>query len=124
MTFETRKKTLYLGLAFTVMIAMMILPLPDSVRNAGKGFLTSEGQVAMGILLFSLVLWMTEALPFHITGMLSVVLLALFDVDTFKNIVSVGFGNHIITFFIGVLILSAFITKSLPVISMGCALPL
>ena len=112
MTFETRKKTLYLGLAFTVMIAMMILPLPDSVRNAGKGFLTSEGQVAMGILLFSLVLWMTEALPFHITGMLSVVLLALFDVDTFKNIVSVGFGNHIITFFIGVLILSAFITKS------------
>ncbi|MBI9097451.1 MAG: DASS family sodium-coupled anion symporter [Spirochaetaceae bacterium] len=112
MTFETRKKTLYLGLAFTVMIAMMILPLPDSVRNAGKGFLTSEGQVAMGILLFSLVLWMTEALPFHITGMLSVILLALFDVDTFKNIVSVGFGNHIITFFIGVLILSAFITKS------------
>ncbi|MDA3810470.1 MAG: DASS family sodium-coupled anion symporter, partial [Spirochaetaceae bacterium] len=59
-----------------------------------------------------LVLWMTEALPFHITGMLSVVLLAIFNVDTFKNIINEGFGNHIIVFFIGVLVLSAFITKS------------
>jgi solute carrier family 13 (sodium-dependent dicarboxylate transporter), member 2/3/5 len=107
-----KKKAAYLSLAFAVMILMMFLPLPDSVRDAGKGVLTKEGQIAMGILLFSLVLWMTEALPFHITGMLSVVLLALFNVDTFKNIISVGFGNHIIVFFIGVLILSAFITKS------------
>ena len=107
-----RKKILYLGLAFLVMIIMMILPFPDSVRDAGKGFLTHEGQIAMGILLFSLVLWMTEALPFHITGMLSVVLLAIFNVDSFKNIINVGFGNHIIVFFIGVLVLSAFITKS------------
>ena len=107
-----RKKTIYLSLAFIVMIIMMVIPFSDSVRDAGKGFLTHEGQVAMGILLFSLILWMTEALPFHITGMLSVVLLALFDVDTFKNIISLGFGNHIIVFFIGVLILSAFITKS------------
>lgn len=107
-----RKKIIYLTLAFAVMIFMMLIPLSDSVRNAGKGILTHEGQIAMGILLFSLILWMTEALPFHITGMLSVVLLAIFNVDTFKNIISVGFGNHIIVFFIGVLILSAFITKS------------
>ncbi len=62
-----RKKMLYLGLAFIVMIIMMVLPLPDSVRDAGKGSLSREGQIAMGILLFSLILWMTEALPFHIT---------------------------------------------------------
>jgi len=107
-----RKKIIYLTLAFSVMIFMMYIPLSDSFRNAGKGILTHEGQIALGILLFSLILWMTEALPFHITGMLSVVLLAIFNVDTFKNIISVGFGNHIIVFFIGVLILSAFITKS------------
>nr|MDA3810798.1 DASS family sodium-coupled anion symporter [Spirochaetaceae bacterium] len=112
MTGINRKKLLYLGLAFAVMIIMMLLPLPDSVRDAGKGLLTHQGQIAMGILLFSLVLWMTEALPFHITGMLSVVLLAIFNVDTFKNIINEGFGNHIIVFFIGVLVLSAFITKS------------
>lgn len=112
MTKEIQKKMLYLGLAFILMITMMTLPLSDSIRGAGKGFLSHEGQIAMGILLFSLVLWMTEALPFHITGILSVVLLALFNVDSFKNIIGVGFGNHIISFFIGVLVLSAFITKS------------
>ena len=107
-----RKKILYLGLAFIVMIIVMIFPFSDSIREAGKGILTHEGQIAMGILLFSLILWITEALPFHITGLFSVVLLALFNVETFKTIISVGFGNHIIAFFIGVLILSAFITKS------------
>ncbi|MEA1910194.1 MAG: DASS family sodium-coupled anion symporter [Spirochaetota bacterium] len=112
MNMANRKNTLYLILAFIVMIVVMFLPFSDSVRNAGKGVLTKEGQIAMGILLFSLVLWMTEALPFHITGMLSVVLLAVFNVETFKNIINAGFGNHIIVFFIGVLILSAFITKS------------
>ncbi len=112
MNVENRKKTVCLGLAFTVMIIMMILPLSDSIRDAGKGFLTKEGQIALGILLFSLVLWMTEALPFHITGIFGILLLAIFNVDTFKNIINVGFGNHIIAFFIGVLILSAFITKS------------
>ncbi|MBB6482508.1 SLC13 family permease [Spirochaeta isovalerica] len=112
MTRETGKKITYFSFASLVMIVMMVLPIPDSIRNAGKGVLTQEGQIAMGLLLFCLVLWMTEAIPFHITGMLGVVLLAVFRVDTFKNIVSVGFGNHIIAFFIGVLILSAFITKS------------
>lgn len=112
MTVVTRKKLLYLTLAFAVMIVVMVLPFSDSVRNAGKGVLTTQGQIAMGILLFCLVLWLTEALPFHITGMFGVVLLAVFNVDTFKNIIRVGFGNHIIAFFIGVLILSAFITKS------------
>jgi sodium-dependent dicarboxylate transporter 2/3/5 len=112
MTMVNKKKAIYLSLAFIVMIIMMQMPFPESIRNAGKGVLTYEGQIAMGILLFSLILWMTEALPFHVTGMLSVVLLAIFNVDTFKNIVSVGFGNHIIVFFIGVLVLSAFITKS------------
>ncbi|MBN2655775.1 MAG: DASS family sodium-coupled anion symporter [Spirochaetales bacterium] len=112
MTKETGKKLLYFAIAAVVMALMMVLPVPDSIRNAGKGVLTQEGQIAMGLLLFCLILWMTEAIPFHITGMLGVVLLAVFRVDTFKNIVSVGFGNHIIAFFIGVLILSAFITRS------------
>ncbi|MDC7233828.1 MAG: DASS family sodium-coupled anion symporter [Spirochaetales bacterium] len=112
MSRENRKKLFYLSLGFVVMMLMMALPLPESIRDAGKGYLSLQGQISMGILLFCLIMWMTEALPFHITGMLGVVLLSVFNVDSFKNIVRAGFGNHIITFFIGVLILSAFITKS------------
>ena len=64
----------------------------------------------MGVLLFALILWMIEAIPFHITGLLSMALLTFLKVENFKEIVSVGFGNHIFIFFIGVLVLSAFVT--------------
>ena len=107
-----QKKTIYLGIAALLMTMMILVPIPQNIREAGKGVLNHQGQVALGILIFSLVLWMTEALPFHITGLLSVVLLAIFNVDSFKNIINAGFGNHIAVFFIGVLVLSAFMTKS------------
>ncbi len=93
-------------------VVFIVIPLPESVTNVGETVLSPQAQTALGVLLFALVLWMTEAVPFHITGLLSVFLLALLRVDTFKNVVQVGFGNHIFIFFIGVLILSAFITHS------------
>ncbi|MBL8968584.1 MAG: DASS family sodium-coupled anion symporter [Spirochaetaceae bacterium] len=67
---------------------------------------------ALGVLAFCLVLWVTEALPFHVTGLLSLALLTLLKVGKYKEIISTGFGNDIVVFFIGVLVLGAFITKS------------
>jgi solute carrier family 13 (sodium-dependent dicarboxylate transporter), member 2/3/5 len=106
------KKLIILIVAFAAMILIRSVPLPDSIRIAGDAELTVAGQTALGVLIFALILWMTEAIPFHVTGLLSVILLALFKTDTYKSIVSVGFGNDIVTFFIGVLVLSAFITTS------------
>ncbi len=88
------------------------IQLPESVTHVGKAVLTTDGQAAIGVLVFALVLWMTEAIPFHVTGLLGVVFLALLGVDSYASIVMIGFGNNIITFFIGVLVLSACITNS------------
>ncbi len=106
------KKMLYFVLAAVLMVVVKSMPIADSVRIVGGAELTVTGQAAMGVLVFALVLWMTEAIPFHVTGMLSIVLLTLFRVDTYKVIVKEGFGSNTVTFFIGVLILSAFITTS------------
>lgn len=106
------KSGIILALAFIVAFAAWIFPLPAAFTEVGGISLSPAGQTAMGVLLFALILWMSEAVPFHITGLLGVLLLALFRVDSFKNIISVGFGNHIFVFFLGVLILSAFITHS------------
>ncbi|TVR66751.1 MAG: DASS family sodium-coupled anion symporter, partial [Spirochaetaceae bacterium] len=46
------------------------------------------------------------------TGLLGIILLAVFGIESFATVVGIGFGNHIVTFFIGVLILSSFITGS------------
>ena len=106
------KNAMFFLLAIVASIAVILIPLPDSVKNVGKVSLNGSGQIALGILVFALVLWLTEAIPFHITGLLSMFLLAVLNVDSFKNIVKEGFGNDIITFFIGVLILSSYISRS------------
>lgn len=98
--------------AFGVALLARLLPIPDSIATAGSATLTSNGLAAMGILLFTLILWITEAIPFHVTGLIAVVLIALFGVESFSTAVSIGFGNDIVAFFIGVLILSSFITNS------------
>jgi sodium-dependent dicarboxylate transporter 2/3/5 len=102
----------FIALAFAVFFIVKYIPVSNELRSFGGAELTNMGQTAIGILMFSLVLWMSETIPFHLTGMIGIVLMALFQVDTFKNIISVGFGNHTVAFFIGVLILSAFITRS------------
>lgn len=79
---------------------------PETMHSGGPGM------AALGIMAFALILWITEAMPFHITGLLSLILLAILKVGKYKEIISTGFGNDIVVFFIGVLVLTAFITKS------------
>ena len=106
------KQLFYFILAVGLSALVIFIDLPQSILNSGDPPLTPSGQTSLGILVFALVLWISEAIPFHITGLLAMVLLAVFNVDTFKTIVMEGFGNDAIVFFIGVLILSSFISKS------------
>ena len=109
---NTIRNIVIMALALVIALILIYIPLPESILTVGDATLTDAGQTAMAILIFALILWMTEAVPFHITGLLGVVMMALFGIDSFKSIVKAGFGNDIIVFFIGVLILSSFITKS------------
>ncbi len=107
-----RGRWIALSLAFAIALFGRFAPIPESLATIGGATLTSDGLAAMGVLLFTLLLWLTEAIPFHITGLLGIILLAVFGVDSFATVVSIGFGNHIVAFFIGVLVLSSFITSS------------
>ena len=106
------KKVITLAVALAMLILAIKIPLPASILQAGDVPLTPVGRTALGVLLFSLVLWVTEAIPFHMTGLLGIFLLALLGVDKFTNIVKIGFGNDIVIFFLGVLILSSYISRS------------
>lgn len=109
---KSKKPMLVLFISVILIFIIHRLPLPEAVTHVGDARLTSDGQAALGVLVFALILWMTEAVPFHITGLLGIVFLALLGVESYSTIVMHGFGNNIITFFIGVLVLSAFITSS------------
>ena len=106
------KNRLLFCAALLAALVVAFLPLPESMAGSGAGTLTDQGQRALGVLAFALILWVTEALPFHITGLFGMILLQLFGVGEFKTIIKEGFGSDTAVFFIGVLVMSAFITQS------------
>ena len=107
----TMKRWIYIAISVLALILVKNITFPTALTTVEGASLTPQGQDALAVLVFALLLWVTEAIPFHFTGLLALVLLALFGVDSFSNIVSEGFGNNNVIFFIGVFILSAFINK-------------
>jgi len=124
---ETTKRWIFVGIALVSFAFILYLNPPASLVqtiqqsvNAATGKPTypqimHSGKPAMAtlaVLVFCLILWVTEAIPFHITGFLSLALLTFLRVGSYTDIIQTGFGNEIVVFFIGVLALTAFISRS------------
>lgn len=109
---DSRRKLIPLLAAFMILLLLLKVPLPDSLLHLEGAPLTAPGRATLAVLAFCLVLWMTEPLPFHITGLFGMIMLALLGTESFANIVSSGFGNDTIVFFIGVLVISSCIGQS------------
>lgn len=107
------KKTIILVIGLAAVVASTKLPLPPEVGAGDNAVaLTREGMTAIGVVFFAVLLWVTEVLPFAVTGCVAIVVMTLTRAASFETLVAYGFGNHIILFFIGVLTLSAAISES------------
>lgn len=101
------------ALAAAVMAAIYLLPLPQPFSSpGGLVCLTAGGKASLAVLTFVIILWMTEALPFPVTALLGLLLAFAFGLAPLSDVVSYGFGNPVVIFFIGVLTLSAGLTRS------------
>jgi len=107
------KKILATLLAFLIFGIILILPLPDPIKGGDKVIsLSLQGKATLAALTLAVILWVSEGLPFAVTGLLAMVVLVMTGAADFKTLVKDGFGNHIIVFFIGVLIFSAAISRT------------
>lgn len=107
------RKIVFLFAAVALMLLIYFLPSPAPLQREGQMIeLTAHGKACMAILAFAVTLWVTETLPFAVTALFVVLLIPVFQIADFKTVVRTGFGDPIITFFIGVLVLSAAFTKS------------
>jgi sodium-dependent dicarboxylate transporter 2/3/5 len=102
----------YAAIASAVALLILVLALPLPPRESSGVSLSPRAKASLAVVLFALVLWATEALPFHITGFLALSLLALVGVSPFADVVRLGFGSHIFPFMIGVMILSTFVSNT------------
>ncbi len=89
------------------MLAVDALPAPAPLERAGEAIaLTPDGKACLAILAFAIILWVTEAVPFAVTALAVLLLIPILGIADYPTVVAAGFGNPLVTFFIGVLFLS------------------
>ncbi|MBM3772763.1 MAG: DASS family sodium-coupled anion symporter [Acidimicrobiia bacterium] len=107
------RRLLALIAAVALMLLIDALPVPAPLERAGTSIpLTANGKACLAIMALAVVLWITEAMPFAATSLLVVLLIPVFGIADYRAVVRAGFGDPVITFFIGVLLLSAAFTHS------------
>ncbi len=112
---EHRRQNNFMALlgAAAVLVLVNLLPLEQLPAGSVEPVaLTGAGKAALGVLAFVIILWMTEALPFAVAALAGMLLVPLLGLASFGETVSYGFGNPVIVFFIGVLIISSGLTRS------------
>jgi sodium-dependent dicarboxylate transporter 2/3/5 len=97
------KNRIFLVVAFAVFPVFWALPTPEGLSYAGK--------MMLAILASAIILWVTEALPYSISGLLIMILQPLLIPSLEASDVFSAFGNGAVFFLLGAFILAAAIEK-------------
>ena len=95
--FDKIRKIIVLG-GISFFIAILLIPTPSG--------LTPAGQKAFAVFILCLSLWISQAIPLSMTGLLGIALIPLFNILNLEHTFSL-FGNRAIFFILGALILAA-----------------
>ena len=99
--------------AVALLVAIYLLPSPPPLARGDDVIpLTAQGRACLAILAFAVTLWVTETLPFAVTSLLVVILIPVFGLADYRTVVRAGFGDPIVTFFLGVLMLTSGFSRS------------
>ena len=109
---STASRLIVLIVAFAILAFLLLAPMPDSMKTIRGAVLDDKGRRALACLVFALVLWIGEALPFHISGILAMLLLAFLGVQSWPDLVKSGMGDESVIFFVAVLLLAAALARS------------
>jgi sodium-dependent dicarboxylate transporter 2/3/5 len=99
---RNRRDIFFIILAFFIVAIFYIAPTPEGLSH--------NGQVMIGILILAAILWITEAIPLAVTGLLIMIIQPLLHVISPNDVFS-SFGNQAVFFLIGAFILTGAIEK-------------
>lgn len=98
----SRKNIFFIILAFMFVVLAYLLPSPDGLSH--------NGQVMLGILIMAAILWITEAIPLPVTGLLIMITQPLLGAVSASDVFT-SFGNQAVFFLIGAFIIASAIEK-------------
>jgi solute carrier family 13 (sodium-dependent dicarboxylate transporter), member 2/3/5 len=104
----SRKENIGLIVGPLLFVATILIPVPTSMANAAidNSLPTFAPQLALGIMFWMVVWWVTECVPLGITGMLALLIFAISGILTIQDAVE-NFADPIIWIFIAGFILAA-----------------
>lgn len=100
-----------LGIAFIALSYAVPTPVPV-VTDGHVVELTGPGKICLGVLAMAFLFWVTDVIPFPVTGLLAVALLHLLGVQGFNATLAKGFGHPITAFVVGIMLFSLAVTKT------------
>jgi len=92
----------YLSLALLVLFASIFVPLPPGLER--------EGMMMLGIFLMAVILWLTEAIPMAITGLLIILLQPLLGIQDAETVFE-SFGSSAVFFILASFMIAAAMEK-------------
>lgn len=112
--YEFNKKNAFIFvLAVAVMLIIYFLPTPPALHKGTEAIpLTPEGKAVCAILVYAVILWVTEAIPFSITAISLMILLTIMGIAEFKDVTKAGMGSTTIMFLLGCMGISGALTVS------------
>lgn len=108
-----RKNALILISAIAVMLIVYFCPAPPVLHKGTEEIpLTTQGKAVCAVLIYAVILWVTEAIPFSVTAISLMIILTIMGVGSFKDIVKAGLGSTTIMFLMGCMGISGALTVS------------
>ena len=99
-----RRTAIKLAAAVAVFLALLLIPMPESLGR--------PGQVSLAVVALVVVLWVAEVLPIAVTGLLGVLLLALLGGVPDFGASLYGFSQPVAYFLLGILTLGLAVRRS------------
>jgi sodium-dependent dicarboxylate transporter 2/3/5 len=94
-------------LAVVTLAGILLFPLPPVLDTHGESVsLSAVGRTSLAIVASCLVLWVTEAIPFAVTGLLIFLLFPALGVATMAEVLESGLGHPLTLFFLSLSLLS------------------
>jgi len=106
------RRWVHILLALAILGGLLLVPLP-AVRGPGGELITlpSKGRASLAVVALCLTLWISEALPFAVTGLAAFLLFPAFGVASPAEVVGSGLGHPLMLFFLGLFLLSIAFVK-------------
>ncbi|MCX7875479.1 MAG: DASS family sodium-coupled anion symporter [Melioribacteraceae bacterium] len=102
---QNEKWLKYLGVPVSIIVFLYLYYMPTPTG------LTASGQVVIAAFMFALILWVTEAIPTHVTSLILMILLVFFNGWEMKNVLGV-LGFDVIWLNVLAFILSSLLVKT------------